>query len=39
VPEAQARRSLDILLHKLGFISTEVSSEPIRFYTITSENI
>jgi LacI family transcriptional regulator len=38
-PEAQARRSLDLLLQKLGFISAEVSAEPIRFYTITSENI
>jgi len=38
-PEAQARRSLDLLLQRLGFISAEVSSEPIRFYTITSENI
>ena len=38
-PEAQARRSLDVLLQRIGFIKTEVSSEPIRFYTITSENI
>ena len=38
-PEAQARRSLDILLHKLGFITAEPSPEPIRFYTITSENV
>lgn len=38
-PEAQARRSLDVLLHRIGFIKTEVSSEPIRFYTIMSENI
>jgi LacI family transcriptional regulator len=38
-PEAQARRSLDVLLKGLGFISAEVSTEPIRFYTITSENI
>jgi LacI family transcriptional regulator len=38
-PEAQARRSLDILLHRLGFTSAEVSPEPIRFYTITSESI
>ena len=38
-PEAQARRSLDVLLQKIGFISAEVSAEPIRFYTITSENI
>jgi LacI family transcriptional regulator len=38
-PEAQARRSLDLLLQRLGFISAEVSAEPIRFYTITSENV
>lgn len=38
-PEAQARRSLDVLLKGLGFITAEVSTEPIRFYTITSENI
>jgi LacI family transcriptional regulator len=38
-PEAQARRSLDILLQRLGFINAEVSSEPVRFYMITSENI
>jgi LacI family transcriptional regulator len=38
-PEAQARRSLDILLQKVGFIRAEVSAEPIRFYTITSENV
>ena len=37
-PEAQARRSIDTLLNKLGFINAEVSAEPIRFYTITSEN-
>ena len=38
-PEAQARRSIDILLQKVGFIGAEVSAEPIRFYTITSENV
>ena len=38
-PEAQARRSLDMLLHRLGFISEEPSREPVRFYTITSENV
>jgi LacI family transcriptional regulator len=38
-PEAQARRSVDILLNRLGFISAEVSTEPIRFYTVTSEHI
>jgi len=38
-PEAQARRSLDLVLRRLGFISAEVRAEPIRFYAITSENI
>lgn len=37
-PEAQARRSLDLLLKRLGLISADVSAEPIRFYAITSEN-
>jgi LacI family transcriptional regulator len=38
-PEAQARRSIDTLLNRVGFINAEVSVEPIRFYTITSENV
>jgi LacI family transcriptional regulator len=38
-PEAQARRSIDMLLNRLGFITAEVSAEPIRFYMLTSESV
>jgi LacI family transcriptional regulator len=38
-PEVQARRSVDIILHKLGVIRTEVVADPIRFLTITAENV
>jgi LacI family transcriptional regulator len=39
LPETQARRSLDIILSKLGYIETTVTNPPIRFATITAENI
>lgn len=38
-PETQARRAIDTILRKIGFISAEVSTEPVRFYTITAENL
>jgi LacI family transcriptional regulator len=38
-PETQARRALDVVLRKIGFITVEVSTEPVRFLTITSENL
>jgi LacI family transcriptional regulator len=38
-PEEQARRSLDLLLARLGFLEREVPNAPIRFVTITAENI
>lgn len=38
-PETQARRAIDVVLRRIGFIATEVSSEPVRFLTITSENL
>ena len=37
-PEVQARRSLDTILSKLGMVDVEISREPVRFLTITSEN-
>lgn len=38
-PETQARRSLDMVLEKLGLLSTAVDRTPIRFITVTAENI
>jgi LacI family transcriptional regulator len=38
-PEIQARRSIDLTLKTLGLIDVEVSSEPVRFLTVTSENL
>jgi LacI family transcriptional regulator len=38
-PETQARRALDITLHKIGLLETEVDLSPIRFVTITAENL
>jgi LacI family transcriptional regulator len=38
-PEVQARRSIDLALNRLGLIEVEVSAEPVRFLTITSENL
>lgn len=38
-PEEQARRALDLMLARLGFLETEVANPPIRFVTITAENI
>lgn len=38
-PELQARRSIDLALNRLGLIEVEVSAEPVRFLTITSENL
>lgn len=38
-PETQARRALDTALHKLGLLETEVDPSPIRFVTITAENL
>jgi LacI family transcriptional regulator len=39
LPEAQARRAVDLLLSRLGFVDTPVENPPIRFATITAENI
>jgi LacI family transcriptional regulator len=38
-PETQARRAVDIVLRRVGFLDQEVSSEPVPFLTITSENL
>nr|WP_210304867.1 LacI family DNA-binding transcriptional regulator [Rhizobium sp. BK212] len=38
-PEVQARRSIDLALNRLGLIEVEVSAEPVRFLTITRENL
>lgn len=38
-PETQARRALDVALHKLGLLETAVDPSPIRFITITAENL
>lgn len=38
-PETQARRALDTVLKQLGFIDIAVSDEPVRFLTISAENL
>jgi LacI family transcriptional regulator len=38
-PEIQARRSIDLTLKRLGLIDVEVSTEPVRFLTVTAENL
>jgi LacI family transcriptional regulator len=38
-PEVQARRAIDTVLSTNGFLDAEISSEPVRFLTITAENL
>lgn len=38
-PEIQARRAIDLTLRSLGLIDIEVSPEPVRFLTVTPENL
>ena len=38
-PETQARRAVDLVLQRIGFIDVEVSNEPVRFLTVNSENL
>lgn len=38
-PEAQARRAVDLMLHRLGLLSESVQNTPIRFVTLTAENL
>lgn len=39
VPEAQARRALDMALYRLGLLEQVVDLQPIPFVTVTKENI
>ncbi len=39
VPEAQARRALDLALYRLGLLEQTVDFRPIPFVTVTKENI
>jgi len=38
-PEVQARRAVDTVLRKMGFVDFEVNTEPVRFLTISAENL
>lgn len=38
-PETQARRATDLILSRIGLISETVENPPIRFTTITAENV
>jgi LacI family transcriptional regulator len=38
-PEAQARRAVDLLLSRLGLIGEPVDNPPIRFTTVTAQNL
>ncbi|APG94347.1 LacI family DNA-binding transcriptional regulator [Sinorhizobium americanum] len=38
-PEAQARRALDLILHRTGLTDIEPDQAPIRFITITKEGL
>ena len=38
-PEAQARRAIDLMLKKIGLLDVEIDASPIRFITLTAENI
>jgi len=39
VPEAQARRALDLALYRLGLLEHAVDLRPIPFVTVTKENV
>lgn len=39
LPETQARRATDLILFRLGLIEEPVETAPIRFMTITAENL
>jgi len=39
VPEAQARRTLDLMLSRLGLTGMTIDNPPIRFTTVTAENL
>jgi LacI family transcriptional regulator len=38
-PEAQARRAIDLVLKRIGLLDVELDTAPIRFITVTAENI
>jgi LacI family transcriptional regulator len=38
-PEAQARRAIDLTLKRIGLLEMELDTTPIRFVTLTAENI
>ena len=38
-PEAQARRAVDLTLKRIGLLEMELDTTPIRFVTLTAENI
>ena len=38
-PEAQARRAIDLMLKKVGLLDMELDAAPIRFITVTAENL
>lgn len=38
-PETQARRAIDTALYLLGILELEVETTPIRFITVTAENV
>lgn len=39
IPEAQARRAVDLMLSRLDVISDQIENPPIRFTTVTVENL
>lgn len=39
IPEAQARRAIDLLLWRIGLVEEPVENPPIRFTTVTAENL
>jgi LacI family transcriptional regulator len=38
-PEVQARRALDTVLNRIGFLDLEVSPEPVPFLTVNRQNL
>jgi LacI family transcriptional regulator len=38
-PETQARRAIDLMLKQIGLLDMELDTAPIRFVTVTAENI
>lgn len=38
-PEAQARRAMDLMLHRIGMLDIAPDTAPIRFVIVTPENI